>query len=122
MGTAVPIAASADRYCGTLTLGPGDAYNFHYHPRQDEVVYVIEGKMECWVGQNYSILGPGDLMFAPAGTVHATFNPSQQPLRLLNILSPLVPGVSEEWRMTESHGWEMVDVSGEQPWATLRKK
>jgi quercetin dioxygenase-like cupin family protein len=45
MGTAVPIVASPDRYCGTLTLGPGDAFNFHYHPRQDELVYVIEGTM-----------------------------------------------------------------------------
>jgi len=59
-------------------------------------------------------------MFTPAGTVHANFNVSHQPVKLLNILSPLVPGVSEERRMTETHGWEMIDVSNEQPWAGLR--
>jgi hypothetical protein len=60
-------------------------------------------------------------MFALREPVHAIFNVSQQPVKLLNILSPLVPGVSEEWRMTETQGWEMVDVSHEQPWAGLRK-
>jgi uncharacterized cupin superfamily protein len=93
----------ADRnYCGTLILGPGDGFNFHYHPRQDEVVYVIEGEMEAWVGQHCSIIGPGDMMFAPAGIVHANFTVSQQPVKLLNILSPLIPDVPEEWRMTDS--------------------
>jgi mannose-6-phosphate isomerase-like protein (cupin superfamily) len=120
MGTAFPIAASPDRYCGTLTLNPGDGFNFHYHSHHDEVVYVIQGAVEGWVGQDRAVLGPGDVMFAPAGTVHANFNVSQQPVKLLNILSPLVPDVSEEWRMTDTHGWEMVDVSKEQPWASLR--
>jgi mannose-6-phosphate isomerase-like protein (cupin superfamily) len=87
----------------------------------EEVVYVIEGTMEAWVDQECSVVGPGDIMFAPAQTGHANFNISQQPVRLLNILSPLVPNVSDEWKMTETHGWEMVDVSGEQPWSTLRK-
>jgi mannose-6-phosphate isomerase-like protein (cupin superfamily) len=121
MGTAFPIATSPDRYCGTLLLEPGNGFNFHYHSRQDEVVYVIEGTMEAWVGQNCSVLGPGDMMFAPAGTAHANFNLSQKRVKLLNILSPLIPDVSEEWRMTETHAWEMVDVSGEHPWASLRK-
>ena len=68
--------------------------------------------MEAWVGQDCSVIGPGDVMLAPAGIVHANFNVSQQPVKLLNILSPLIRDVPEEWRMTETHGWEMVDVSG----------
>ena len=46
MGTAFPIAASPDRYCGTLTLNPGDGFNFHYHSHHHEVVYVVEGEAE----------------------------------------------------------------------------
>ena len=123
MGTAFPIAASSDRYCGTLILGPGDGFNFHYHSRQDEVVYVIEGKMDAWVGQDCSVIGPGDMMLAPAGIVHADFNVSQQPVKLLNVLSPLIPDVPEEWRMTDSWlgdgrrrwraavGWSSQDLS-----------
>ena len=37
------------------------------------------------------------------------------------ILSLLIPNVSAEWRMIETYGWEMVDVSGEEPWISLRK-
>jgi hypothetical protein len=61
------------------------------------------------------------MMFAPPATVHANFNVSQHPVRLFITLSPLIANVSDEWRMTETHGWEMVDVSGEEPWTFLRK-
>jgi mannose-6-phosphate isomerase-like protein (cupin superfamily) len=118
MGWAVPIVASPHRYCGTLTLGPGDGFNFHLHPRQDEV---IDGMMEGWAKQDRSVLGPGDLIFAPAGTVHASFNTWQRPLKLFIVLSPLIAVVKEEWRMIDGDGWEMVDVSGEEPWISIRK-
>jgi mannose-6-phosphate isomerase-like protein (cupin superfamily) len=120
MGGGYPIAADANRYCGTLTLGPGDAFNFHHHPSQDEVIYIIEGSMESWVGEEKAMLSAGDVMMVPKGTVHACFNTSNRPLRLFIVISPLLPKVDEDWRMSESHGWAMVDVSGEQPWASLR--
>ena len=120
MGGGAPIAASAQRYCGTLTLGPGDAFNFHHHPRQDEVIYVMEGSMEGWLEQQRATLGPGDVIVAPAGVVHACFNTSDQPLKLFVVLSPLLADVGEDWEMADGHGWEMVDVSGEEPWASLR--
>jgi mannose-6-phosphate isomerase-like protein (cupin superfamily) len=121
IGWAVPIVASSHRYCGTLTLGPGDGFNFHLHPHQDEVIYVIEGRIEGWANQNRSVLGPGDVIFAPAGTVHASFNTWQRPVKLFVVLSPLIARVKEEWRMIDSYGWEMVDVSGEEPWISLRR-
>ena len=121
MGGGVPIAASSHRYCGTLTLGPGDAFNFHHHPHQDEVIYVIDGTMEGWVNHDRSIFGPGDVIVALAGTVHACFNTSQQPLKLFIVLSPLIADVEEDWRMVDNYGWEMVDVSCEEPWVSLRK-
>ena len=77
------MAASPDRYCGTLTLNPGDGFSFYYHSHQDEFVYVIEGRGGRWVGQERAVLGPGDVKFAPAGTVHANFNFSHQPVKLL---------------------------------------
>ena len=120
MGGGAPIAASQHRYCGTLTLGPGDAFNFHHHPRQDEVIYVIDGTMEGWIKQDRSTLGPGDVIVAPAGTVHACFNTSQHPVKLFIVLSPLLVNVEEDWKMVDRYGWEMIDVSGEEPWVSLR--
>ena len=121
MGSRNPITASAERYCGTLTLGPNDAFNFHQHPRQDEVIYVVDGSMEGWVEQENTTLGPGDVIVAPAGTVHACFNASDQPLKLFIVLSPLLPDVDEDFEMHDGYGWEMVDVSGEEPGSTLRQ-
>ncbi len=59
-------------------------------------------------------------MIAPAGTVHACFNASQEQLKLLVVLDPLVANVAEDMELVEGYGWEMVDVSEEQPWSSLR--
>ena len=59
-------------------------------------------------------------MIVPKGTVHACFNTSGSPLKLFSVLSPLLDDVGEEWIMGNPYGWEMVDVSGEEPWASLR--
>lgn len=120
MGGVHPIAADVNRFCGTLTLGPGDAFNFHYHAAQDEVIYVIDGSMESWVGEDQALLGTGDVMVVPRGTVHACFNTSDRPLHLFIVISPLLADVEHEWKMSDSHGWAMVDVSSEEPWASMR--
>jgi hypothetical protein len=36
---------SPDRYCGTLILGLGDGFNFHYHSRPDEVFMSLRARM-----------------------------------------------------------------------------
>ena len=59
-------------------------------------------------------------MVVPKGTVHACFNTSGSPLKLFVVLSPLLDDVGEEWIMGNGYGWEMVDVSGVDPWASLR--
>lgn len=75
MGGGHPIAADAHRYCGTLTLGPGDAFNFHHHPKQDEVIYVVDGSMEAWIGKDKALPGNGDVMVVPKGTRASTRRP-----------------------------------------------
>jgi hypothetical protein len=42
--------------------------------------------------------------------VHASFNVSDQVARLLAVLSPSVG----------TEGYELVDVSGQEPWASIR--
>ena len=55
-------------------------------------------------------LGVGDVAVIQAGVVHATFNDGDVPARILAVLSPCV-GES---------GYGAVDVSGEEPWRSLR--
>lgn len=93
-----------------VTLAPGKGHDFHKHPDQEEVIYVISGEVEQWLDRQSRMLGPGDSVFIGADVVHASFNVSRSEARLLAILGPCVGG----------GGYELVDVAGETPWKDLR--
>ncbi len=91
------------------TLPPGEGHNFHTHPELEEMIYVLSGEIEQWVEKEARVLKPGDSAHIPAGIVHATFNASSEDAVILAILSP-----------GSSTGPFLVDVSGEEPWKSLR--
>jgi quercetin dioxygenase-like cupin family protein len=93
-----------------VTLSPGQGHNFHKHPRQEEILYMIEGTVEQWIVEKKRNISKGDVAFVPQDTVHASFNDSDKEVKLLAILSPAV-GES---------GYELDDVSEEEPWSHLR--
>ena len=54
-----------------VELDPGVASPVHTHPG-DEIIYVLEGSLEYEVeGRPTVTLKPGDVLFIPAGTIHA---------------------------------------------------
>src|SRR5690348_10269943 len=89
---------------------PAGGHNFHKHPNQEEVIYVLEGEIEQWIHQEKRILRPGDSAFIAPDVVHASFNVTDRDAKLLAILGPCV-GPS---------GYELVDVASREPWASLR--
>lgn len=93
-----------------VNLEPGKGHNFHKHPDQEEVIYVIEGEIEQWVDQEKRILSSGESAFIPADMVHASFNIGHAPAKLLAILSPCMG----------DQGYELVEVFEEAPWKDLR--
>ena len=95
-----------------VSLEPGKGHDFHKHPDQEEVLYVVSGKVEQWVDRQMQILGPGDSAFLPADMVHASFNVGDTPAKIIAILGPCVG----------EGGYELVDVAGEAPWSGLRKQ
>ncbi len=92
------------------TFLPGKCHDFHRHPGQEEVIYVLEGTIEQWVLDQKQVLAAGDSAVIPASAVHASFNDGTEPAKILAILSP---AVGED-------GYGVEDVSGEEPWASLR--
>lgn len=60
----------------------------HSHPDNEELVYVLEGKLRYTVGATTRDLGAGDCMATPPGEVHAFSNPNAQPVRALVINTP----------------------------------
>ncbi len=92
------------------TFLPGKAHPFHYHPGQEEVIYVVEGTIEQWVEAESTTLTRGDAVVIPADVVHATYNDGNVAAKILAILSPAVDG----------DGYAAVDVAADEPWASLR--
>src|SRR3954470_24457887 len=57
-----------------VDLAPGVAFGKHTHPGE-EIIYVLEGALEYEVeGKPPVTLRAGDVLFIPAGTVHAAKN------------------------------------------------
>ena len=93
-----------------VKLEPGGGHDFHRHPNQEEVIYVLDGEIEQWVDRRRRTLQAGDSAFIPAAMVHASFNVSGAPARLLAILAP---SIGEE-------GYELEEVHDQSPWSELR--
>ena len=93
-----------------VTLNPGGGHNFHKHPDQEEVIYVMSGQIEQWLEQEKQTLKAGEAIFIPPDVVHASFNVSNQPAKLHVTLGPCVG----------EGGYELVDVADQAPWNTLR--
>lgn len=104
------IAEAKDLQLCRAVLPGGEGHNFHTHPELEEIIYVLEGTVEQWVEKERRLLGPGEVAHIPAGIVHATFNPTTQDAVILAILSPAA-----------AQGPFLVDVSGEEPWKSIRQ-
>jgi quercetin dioxygenase-like cupin family protein len=107
-----PATGAKDLTVIEVNISPGKGHDFHKHPDQEEVIYVISGRVEQWLDREKRILGPGDSVFIGADVVHASFNNGDGDAQLLAILGPCVGDA----------GYELVDVAGEAPWKDLRKR
>ncbi len=63
-----------------------------------------------WIEQESQELGPGDSVYIDRDVVHASFNDGGETAELQVILAPA---------MGEG-GYGLVDVAGDEPWASLR--
>ncbi len=95
-----------------VDLQPGFGHAFHLHAKQDEIVFVIEGEVEQWIGKEKKILRKGDSAFLEANMVHASYNVSKKPAKVLAILGPVIG----------KDGYEVEEVYGKAPWSTLGPK
>ncbi len=94
-----------------VTLAPGGGHAFHKHPKQEEVIYVMEGQVEQWLDQEKRVLKAGDAIFIPADVVHASFNTGTTNAKMLAILGPSVG---------RENGYEVTEVADQAPWSGLR--
>lgn len=103
-------SGSRELYLCRATFPAGDAHLFHYHPGREEIIFVLEGQAEQWVGENKRLLKAGDMAVIPAGVPHMTFNPGPEKLKFLAILNNI--------RGPEPM---VIDCFNEEPWVSLFK-
>lgn len=91
-----------------VTIPPGGGHPFHRHPNKEEVIYILSGEAEQWVGEEMRKIGAGHSAYIEQGMVHATYNRGTALLEFIAVITPC----SAEGPVTE-------DVSGEMPWRDL---
>ena len=93
-----------------MTIAPGTGHDFHKHPSQDELIVLKAGSIVQFIEGESMVLGVGDSVYIDRDIVHASFNDGTQMAVLEVILGPSVGEGS----------YEVVDVSTEAPWSTIR--
>ncbi|HEY5712646.1 MAG TPA: cupin domain-containing protein [Allosphingosinicella sp.] len=61
-----------------IALAPGVTFPNHRHPGE-EIIYVLEGTFEYRLEGRPVTVGAGEVLFVPAGTVHAARNAGSGP-------------------------------------------
>ncbi len=91
-------------------VNPGHGRDFHRQAEQEKVIFVISGQLEQWIEGDMQILQAGDSVYVNKGVVNASFCFGDEPVKFLTVLSPCLDGV----------GFQIEDVSQEEPWRTMR--
>jgi len=94
-----------------VTLEPGEGHAFHRHPGQEEMIIVKQGEITQFLEQESTTLGPLDSVFIEEGVIHASYNDGRATAHLQVIIGP---------SLGEGSGYGLEDVSGEEPWASIR--
>ncbi len=107
----VPATGAKSIVVMDVSLEPGQGHDFHRHPGQEEMIIVKRGSITQYLERESTTLQPEDSVFIEADVVHASFNDSQETAHLQVIIAPSL-GVDT--------GYGLVDVSGEEPWVSVR--
>ena len=67
---------------------PGKGVAVHVHEREDELVYLLEGKIEVTLGNQTMKAVPGVMALLPRGIPHGFTNIGNKPSRLLDTILP----------------------------------
>lgn len=123
----LPRRAAISEAVGLQTLGvavcvvePGHRSSWpHAHEKEEEFVFILEGRPDVWIDGNLHALNPGDCVGFPAGTgiAHSILNNTESSVRFLvvgehkdigdRLFYPLHPGRNDE---NKSRGRLWADV------------
>src|SRR3981081_3402990 len=93
LATRMPVRARAETTEGPLgriecVAPPGFPPPLHVHSREDEPMYVIEGRVTYQVGDRRFEAGPGSFVFLPQGIPHTFVVEGDAPAKILELVLP----------------------------------
>ena len=107
LGGPLTFKAREEQTGGALTAfesspAPGEGPPLHRHPNQDEVIYVLAGRLRVRLEETIHEAPAGSFMFFPRGTTHTWQNTGDDPARLLVLFAPAAAGMERFFeRVTE---------------------
>jgi quercetin dioxygenase-like cupin family protein len=75
------------------TAPPGAGPPFHLHHREDEVIYVLEGRLRVRLEEAVHEAPAGSFVFFPRGVPHTWQNGGETRARILVVFTPAAPGM-----------------------------
>lgn len=69
-------------------IDPGVLAPLHTHSNEDELCFVLDGRVGLRVGDEIIDAGPGDYVFRPRGIPHAFWNATHERTRIPEIVAP----------------------------------
>lgn len=69
-------------------LPPGASTTPHFHPKAEEIYYLLEGVGRMRLGSSERVVGPGDAIAIPPGQVHQITNTGTETLKFLCCCAP----------------------------------
>jgi oxalate decarboxylase/phosphoglucose isomerase-like protein (cupin superfamily) len=87
-----PDETGSERFsAGVVLLEPGKGHELHTHPDSDEILYVVSGRGDQTVADETREVGPGEMIYVPAGVEHGTINTGWETLTILAVYAPPGP-------------------------------
>jgi quercetin dioxygenase-like cupin family protein len=97
-GPLVTFMAHGEQTGGAFTAfesrpAPGEGPPFHLHVREDETMYVLEGRLRVRLDEAVRDAPAGSLVFIPRGVPHSWQNVGDTEARFLFLFTPAAPGM-----------------------------
>jgi quercetin dioxygenase-like cupin family protein len=100
VGGPVTIKARGAQTGGALTVfesvpASGEGPPLHLHRAEDEILYVLEGRLRVRLEDDVSEAVAGAFLFIPRGLPHTWQNSGDGPARILFAFAPAAPGMEQ---------------------------
>lgn len=100
LGGPLTFKAGASDTGGALTAfesfaAPGEGPPLHHHPSQDEVLYVLHGRLRVKLEGVIQEAPAGSFVFIPRGAPHTWQNAGTEEARLLVVFAPAAEGMEQ---------------------------